>query len=135
MTTRTTTRLDDQLAQILTDLAVDLEHEDARQSVDSPGSAEPDPPRRETVDGTDDAQLRETLAAMHRALADLDISLSWFIDREDRVRLLVAWTEEIGPEPTAMALRTRSYEYSLSRCEASMLTLSVLVADLARQEV
>jgi len=119
MTTRTNTRFDEQLAQILTDLDVDLEREQAPRA----------------VDGTDDAQLRETLAGMHRALAEFDISLSWFIDRKDRVRLLVAWTEEIGPEPTAMALRTRSYEYSLSRCEAAMLTLSVLVADLARQEV
>lgn len=118
MTTRTNTRFDEQLAQILTDLDVDLEREQAPRA----------------VDGTDDAQLRETLAAMHRALAEFDISLSWFIDREDRVRLLVAWTEEVGPEPMAMTLQTRSYEYTLSRSEAVQLTPSVLVADLARQE-
>lgn len=118
MTTRTNTRFDEQLAQILTDLDVDLEREQAPLA----------------VDGTDDAQLRETLAAMHRALAEFDISLSWFIDREDRVRLLVAWTEEVGPEPMAMTLQTRSYEYTLSRSEAVQLTPSVLVADLARQE-
>jgi hypothetical protein len=118
MTTRTNTRFDEQLAQILTDLDVDLEREQAPRA----------------VDGTDDAQLRDALAAMHRALAEFDISLSWFIDREDRVRLLVAWTEEVGPEPMAMTLQTRSYEYTLSRSEAVQLTPSVLVADLARQE-
>lgn len=122
METRTSARLDQQLTRIIEDLEVELERAPAKLEVNDMDATQTTTASGLGLDAaTEDAALRQTLRELHRALAQRDISLSWFIDREDQVRLLISWTQEVAVGQGVISLRSWSYDYALSRSEAARL--------------
>lgn len=133
MERRTNAPLAQQLAPIPADREIEFEHGAATLEVNSMDATHATTFADSQVDtATQEATLRQALSELHGSLAEQDISLSWYIVPPDRVRLVVAWTADVEPEPGVIYRQPCTYEYTLSMGDVTSLTLPVLLEDLER---